>query len=76
MMGRNNLKRLGHDLPRVAILLGVSAAFAIAPLSSAFAQGNAAFATAEKSPTRPILLLINRLGAERFVAMPQTTDLG
>jgi serine protease Do len=51
MMGRNSLSRLGHDLPRVAILLGVSAAFAIAPFSSAFAQGNAASPAQEPLPS-------------------------
>jgi len=34
------------------------------------------FATAEKSPTKPILLLVNRGGVESFIALPQTTDQG
>jgi len=34
------------------------------------------FATAEKTPSKPILLLVDRHGAKSFIALPQTPDAG
>ena len=39
-------------------------------------DAKAQLATAEKSPSKPILLLVDRHGAESFVALPQTPDAG
>ena len=39
-------------------------------------EAKALFATAEKSPSKPILLLVDRHGAESFIALPQTPDAG
>jgi len=39
-------------------------------------DAKALLATAEKAPTKPILLLVNRHGAQSFIALPQTTDVG
>jgi len=34
------------------------------------------FATAQKTPSKPILLLVDRHGAKSFIALPQTPDAG
>jgi serine protease Do len=39
-------------------------------------DAQALFATAEKTPAKPILLLVDRHGAESFIALPQKPDAG
>ncbi|HLZ64843.1 MAG TPA: DegQ family serine endoprotease [Aliidongia sp.] len=39
-------------------------------------DAKALFAAAEKSPSKPILLLVDRHGTESFIALPQTPDAG
>jgi len=39
-------------------------------------DAKALFATAEKTPAKPILLLVDRHGAESFIALPQKPDAG
>ena len=39
-------------------------------------DAKALFAAAEKTPSKPILLLVDRHGAESFIALPQTPDAG
>ena len=39
-------------------------------------DAKALIATAEKTPSKPILLLVDRHGAESFIALPQTPDAG
>jgi serine protease Do len=39
-------------------------------------DAKALFATAEKTPAKPILLLVDRHGAKSFIALPQKPDAG
>lgn len=39
-------------------------------------DAKALFATAEKTPTKPILLLVDRHGVKSFIALPQKPDAG